>query len=80
VKIDNDKVFISIVKTSADGKSMIVRLRSLSEKSETVNLSFPSFKPKSIRLCIADEMPGEEVGDTINMLPNGIVSLIVERR
>jgi alpha-mannosidase len=69
VKIDNDQVFISIVKTSADGKSMIIRLRSVSDKAETVNLSFPGIKPKSIRGCIADELPGDEMGS--DLLPFG---------
>jgi len=77
-EIDNVNVFISIIKTSADGKSMIIRLRSLSDKPEKVNLSFPSFKPKSMRVCVADETPGEEVGNLINMLPHGITSLIIE--
>jgi len=78
VEIDNPNVFISIIKTSADGKSIIIRLRSVSEKPEVVNLSFPSFKPKSIRTCIADEIPGEEVGNSIELLPHGIISLIIE--
>ena len=78
VKIDNVNVFISIIKTSEDGKSMIIRLRSLSDKPEKVNLSFPSFKPNSIRTCIADETPGDEAGTSINMLPHGITSLILE--
>jgi hypothetical protein len=77
VLCDNQKVFISIIKTSADGKSMIVRLRSLSPDPETVNLSFPSFKPGSIRTCFADETAGDEVGKTIQMLPFGITSLII---
>ena len=77
-KIDNLNVFISIIKTSEDGKSMIIRLRSLSDKPEIVNLSFPSFKPKSIKTCVADEIPGKEVGSSINMLPHGITSLIIE--
>jgi hypothetical protein len=78
VKIDNEKVFISIVKTSADGKSVIIRLRSVSDKAETVNLIFPAFKPKSLRTCIADEIPGDEIGTTFKMLPYGITSLIIE--
>jgi alpha-mannosidase len=78
VQSDNNQVFISIIKTSADGKSMIVRLRSLSDKPETVNLSFPSFKPRSVRSCIADETPGNETGNSIQILPHGITSLIVE--
>ncbi|WP_316834197.1 glycoside hydrolase family 38 C-terminal domain-containing protein [Pedobacter nutrimenti] len=78
IKVNNDKIFISIVKTSANGKKMIIRLRSLSEKPEIVNLSFPSFKPKSIRIGVADETPGKVVGNSINMLPYGITSLIIE--
>lgn len=78
VLIDNEKVFISILKTAADGKSMIIRLRSVSDKAETVNLSFPSGKPKTVRQCVADEIAGAEVGKAIHMLPHGITSLIVE--
>jgi len=78
LKTDNEYVFISIIKTTADGRSMIIRLRSLSDGPETVNLTFPSFKPKSIRSCIVDEMPGKEVGSSIQLLPNGIASLLIE--
>lgn len=78
ILIDNNSIFISIIKTSSDGKSIIVRLRSVSNKKEVLNLSFPSFKPGSIRTCIADETPGAEVGKKIEMLPFGIVSLIIE--
>ena len=78
VKIDNQNIFIPIIKTSADGKSMIVRLRSVSDKTETVNLSFHAFKQKSIRKYIADEMQGDDTGTTLKMLPYGIASLIIE--
>lgn len=78
VMIDNEKAFISMVKTSADGKSMIVRLRSVSDQAETVKLTFPSGRVKSVRQCVADEFPGEELGTTIKMKPYEIVSLIVE--
>lgn len=78
VKVDNENVFISIIKTSADGKSKIIRVRSLSDKAETATLSFPDIKPKSIRTCIADETPGEEVGNTIHLLPYGIATLVIE--
>lgn len=78
VKINNDKIFISIIKTSADGKTMIIRLRSLSEKPETASLTFPSLTPKSIQTCIADEVPCEKVGTSITMLPYGITTLIIE--
>ncbi|QIL40532.1 glycosyl hydrolase [Pedobacter sp. HDW13] len=78
VKIDNENVFISVIKTSADGKSKVIRLRSLSEKEETAILSFPGIRPKSVRTCVADETPGEEVGSTIHLAPYGIVTLVIE--
>jgi len=78
VKADNKNVFISIIKTTADGKSLIIRLRSVSDKQEKVNLAFLSFNPKSIRTCIADEIPGKEIGNTIEVLPYGITTLIIE--
>lgn len=77
VKIDNEKIFVSIVKTTADGKSMIVRLRSLSDKPEKVSLTFPGHKIKVIRRCIADEISGEILGNTFEMLSYGIITLLI---
>lgn len=78
VTLDNENVFISIVKTAADGKSMIIRLRSLSEKAETVKLSLAAASGVTIRNCIADESPAEEVGSSINLLPYGLKTLMIE--
>ena len=78
VMIENEKIFVSIVKTSGDGKSMIIRLRSVSDRAETVMLTFPSGKVKTVRRCVADEFPGEELGKVIKMRPYEITSLIVE--
>ena len=78
VSLDNDKVYVTILKPLGDGKETIIRLRSLSDKPEKVNLVFPAFKPKSIHACNINEIPGEEINNTVNMLPYGIATLIVE--
>jgi hypothetical protein len=48
VAIDNEKVYVTILKSSDKDGSMTVRLRSLSDQEETVNLSFPERRPERI--------------------------------
>lgn len=78
VVIDNPRVFISTLKSSDDGNATILRLRSLSDKPETVNLSWPAGKPKTIRLSDATEQPGKSVRGEISLLPYGIATLRIE--
>lgn len=44
----NPLVFSTILKASEDGKSTLIRLRSLSENEEIVNLNWKSIKPSAI--------------------------------
>jgi alpha-mannosidase len=60
VSIDNKWVFINLLKPMADGKSTILRLRSLSGKDESVKLAWTARNPVSVYLC--DK--GEEAGKT----------------
>ena len=78
VGVDNDKVVVTILKPTVDGQAAIVRLRSLSDKPETVKLTFPAGAPKSVRFCQLEETPGEAVGETVSLLPYGLVTLRVE--
>ena len=78
IALDNPLVYATLLKTTADGKAVIVRLRSLSDKQEKVKLSFPAGTPKSVRLCPLEETPGASVGETVSMLPYGLVTLCVE--
>jgi alpha-mannosidase len=59
VVASNDRVAVSILKSSADGKSMILRLRSLSEQTESVKLTWPARKPSSVLVCERGETPGK---------------------
>lgn len=78
--VDNPRVFVSTLKPSEDGKASILRLRSLSDKPETVRLTWPAGQPKFIYHCLADEIPaGGLVGSSVNVLPWGAVILRIER-
>ncbi|WP_344975046.1 glycoside hydrolase family 38 C-terminal domain-containing protein [Compostibacter hankyongensis] len=74
VKIGNPRVFISVLKQSDDGKGMILRLRSVSDKPEKALLSWPGGEPREIYSCLADEKPGSEVKGDRTLLPYGTVS------
>ena len=78
VAVDNDRVCVTILKPTADGKSTILRLRSLSDKPENVKLSFPAGAPKSVRFCPIEERAGEPVAGAVSLLPYGLVTMRVE--
>lgn len=78
VAVDNDRVCVTILKPTADGKAAILRLRSLSAIPETVKISFPAGAPKSVHVCSREETPGEPVTDAIPLLPFGMVTVRIE--
>ena len=59
VAITNDRVAATILKSTADGKAMILRLRSVSDKDESVKLLWPARRPRSVRICDRGEEPGK---------------------
>ena len=59
-------VTVSILKTTADGKGTQIRLRSVSNKDESVSLVWPVRQPKLIQVSDGTENPGkDQVGDVI---------------
>jgi hypothetical protein len=78
ISVDNERVCVTILKPTSDGKATIVRLRSLSDKPETVKLAFPAGTPRSIRICTLEEIPGEQAAETVSLLPYGLSTLCVE--
>ena len=73
--LNNDRVCISILKPSADGKAVIVRLRSVLDKDEIAKLSWPAGRPRSVDRCKVDEDASEPIGDEITIPANGFVTL-----
>ncbi len=81
VTLDNPRVFLSTAKPADDGSgATILRLRSLSENPERVNLAFPSGAPRSLRHCGAgDEIPGDTAASALTVAPYGLVTLRLEK-
>jgi hypothetical protein len=78
VTIDNNRVCVTIIKSVGDGKATILRLRSVSDKPETINLSWPASQPKSIQYCLAGDEAGETVSKPISLLPQGMLSIYLQ--
>jgi alpha-mannosidase len=80
VALDNPRVFLSTAKPADDAAgATILRLRSLSDKPETVNLTFPAGAPKSLRVCGGDEIAKEKASPMLTLPPYGCVSLRFEK-
>ena len=78
VNVDNDLVYVTIIKSLADSKEILLRMRSLSGKPEKVNLTFPAGVPESIRICPVGEESGDQVSPAISMLPYGMATLRIK--
>lgn len=78
IKIGNPNIFISILKQSDDGKGMVLRVRSVSDKKENVELSWPNGKPKKLYTCLANEQPGQMITNDQAVLPQGTISYYFE--
>lgn len=59
VAVDNRAVYVTVLKSTGKDNEMIVRLRSVSDKEETVALDFPARRPSSVSLCPLEEQPGK---------------------
>lgn len=78
VAIDNPRVFLSTLKPAEHiSGAHVIRLRSLSDKPEAVNLTFPAGAPKEILSCAADEVPGAPATATFTLPPYGAKSIIL---
>jgi alpha-mannosidase len=78
VKIGNPRVFISMLKQSDDGKGMVLRLRSVSDKPERVLLSWTNGIPRKLYSCLANEKPGNSIKEDQTILPFGTISYYFE--
>jgi alpha-mannosidase len=77
--ITNDRVAVTTLKTVADGRAMIVRLRSFSERDESVRLTWPARAPQSVRICDRGEEPGKaQASGEVTVPAMGYVTLRVE--
>jgi alpha-mannosidase len=74
----SDCIFVSILKTNADGKSTQVRLRSVSDKDEMIKLDWPYRKPLSVTIEDSGEGSGKnKVNEEVLVPAMGFVTLDV---
>lgn len=78
LSVDNEQVYVTILKSTGQDQELIVRLRSLSDKEEAVSLSYPGKQPSRVSLCRLEEIPGEEIRGAFSMKPYGQVTLKIE--
>jgi hypothetical protein len=70
-------VSTSILKSTTTANTMILRLRSVSNKAELIKLSWPSGTPKSVYLCEREEIPGDKISNDLSVPANGLITLKV---
>lgn len=75
ISVDNRAVYVTVLKSTEKDNEMIVRLRSVSDREETVALDFPAHRPSSVSLCTLEEQPGQIVDGTLTMKPYGMATL-----
>jgi len=75
ITLNNPGVVTSSLKISDDNKAVIVRLRSLSDKTEKISPGFPAGAPKTIFICTPNEKPLQKSKGTIELPQYGTVSL-----
>ena len=76
--IDNERVYATVLKSTARDNEMIVRLRSVSDKEETLTLTYPARQPSRVRICNLEEIPGEEIRGAFAIRPYGQMTLKIE--
>ncbi|MCX6225789.1 MAG: glycosyl hydrolase, partial [Bacteroidia bacterium] len=69
-------ISVSVLKSTSEGKTVIIRLRSVSDKDETVRLLWPEGNPKSLNICKIEEIPAGTVNNNVTVPAYGFVTLI----
>jgi alpha-mannosidase len=75
VVLDNERVFVTLIKPLGDLKAAILRLRSVSDKPETVKLTWPAGQPKAVHVCYVEEPSGEPIGGSLSLPSYGSITL-----
>jgi hypothetical protein len=75
MRINNDRLVISTIKKTNDDKAILLRVRSISDKTEMLTLDWPSGKPREIVECNADEQPVQSLNKTWKIEPYGVKNI-----
>jgi len=72
-------ISITALKSTEEGKSIIVHLRSVSDKDEKIRLLWPAGNPRSINRCDYEEVPGLNIGSEVMVPAMGMLVLKVDQ-
>ena len=78
LKLSSNRVLVSALKPSDDGRGTIVRLFGASGKAERVKLSWADPVPHRLWLSDLSEEPAQEIGNSVEVPGWGIVTLRAE--
>ncbi|MFA5814298.1 MAG: glycoside hydrolase family 38 C-terminal domain-containing protein [Bacteroidales bacterium] len=68
-------ITVSVLKSTEEGKTVIMRLRSVSDKDEKIKLLWPAENPRSLNICDVEEVSGRKVNNEVTVPANGFVTL-----
>lgn len=75
VRIDNPRLVISTLRRTNDNKAILLRVRSVSDKKETLTLGWPAGHPREIIQCTPDELPDQPYKNNLEIEPYGMTNL-----
>lgn len=71
-------VSITIIKSTEEAGKLVIRMRSVSDRDETIRLSWPAGIPRSVSICSLEEIRGKTAGDEVIVPANGMLTLKAE--
>lgn len=77
IRVDNEKVYVTILKSNGSGEPTEIRLRSLSDHEEVVNVFFPAGMPTYLKEFRTAGEVGNTIDPTFKLNPYGTVSFYV---
>ena len=79
IAVGGKRVAATILKSTADGRGMILRIRSLSDSEETAVLAWPARAPRSARVCARGETAGSvDASRSVRVPAMGYVTIRAE--
>jgi alpha-mannosidase len=71
-------VTVSVLKSTRETGTVILRLRSVSDRDESVRLSWPAGDPRKLNICETEEVPGATVNNAVTIPANGLITIKAE--
>jgi hypothetical protein len=79
LQLDSDRVVVTAMRPSRDGRALIVRLFNVSDQPAKTRLSWSDPPPRHVHRSDFQEQAGDAIEGTIEVPPFGLVTLRAER-